>query len=49
LGEERPEPDRYDDVCQQCWGPRGRAPALEVGAESTPSDFSPETSEAEEA
>jgi len=48
LGIERPPPDGYDDVCQQCWGPKGRAPALDEVVEDSPGELSPETSEAEE-
>jgi len=48
LGQERPEPDRYDEVCKQCWGAKGKAPALEEEPAVLDGELSPETSEAEE-
>jgi len=48
LGAERPSPEQCDDVCRQCWGAKGRAPALEDDAGLLVGELSPETSEAEE-
>ena len=47
LGEAQPLEDQYDDICRQCWGPRGKAPPL-LADEAEEVEVSPDTSEAED-
>jgi len=47
LGEAVPGTEDYDDVCKQCWGPKGAGPKLQPEEEGVEDLPSPETSEAE--
>jgi len=47
LGEAVPGIEDYDDVCKQCWGPKGAGPKLQPEEEGVEDLSSPETSEAE--
>jgi len=47
LGEAVPRLEEYDDVCKQCWGPKGVGPRLQQEEDGEQEELSPDTSEAE--